>query len=84
MSWASFITGGITALFMYVLFTSDREEEDLEENAPEDDEIELNDFHTRHVTISCQTYRKLKRHKEIKPNLFQCVKCKRYVDIRAS
>jgi acetyl-CoA carboxylase beta subunit len=84
MSWASFITGGITALFMYALFTSDKVQEELEENNPEDKEIEINDFNTRHVTMSCQTCRKLKRPKEVKPNLFQCVKCKRHVDIRAS
>jgi acetyl-CoA carboxylase beta subunit len=84
MSWGSFITGAITALFMYALFTSDRIEEELEENDPVEDEIEINDFNTRHVTMSCQTCRKLKRHKEVKPNLFQCVKCKRHVDIRVS
>jgi acetyl-CoA carboxylase beta subunit len=83
MSWGSFITGAITALFMYALFTSDKEYvEEIEE--VDGEEIEINDFHTRHVTISCQTCRKLKRHKEVKPNLFQCVKCKRHTDLRAS
>jgi acetyl-CoA carboxylase beta subunit len=86
VEWGSFITGGITALFMYALFTSDKEDEVfgdyiIEENGSE---LMVNDFAGRYVTLSCQTCRKQKRHKEIKPNLFQCVKCKRHVDIRAS
>jgi acetyl-CoA carboxylase beta subunit len=84
VSWGSFITGAITALFLYALFTGDSVENEQEENDAEEDGIEINDFNTRHVTMSCQTCRKLKRHKEVKPNLFQCVKCKRHVDIRAS
>jgi acetyl-CoA carboxylase beta subunit len=82
MNWISFITGGITALFMYALFTSDNG--NVEEIEDVEEEFEINDFNTRHVTMSCQTCRKLKRHKEVRPNLFQCVKCKRHVDIRAS
>lgn len=36
----------------------------------------------RYVTLSCQTCRKLKRHKEIETDLYQCVTCKRQVDLR--
>lgn len=86
MSWISFITGGVTVLFVYALFTSNEEEE--MELAEAEDETELNMVVNgpsgRLVTLSCQTCRKLKRHKEIQPNLFQCTKCKRHVDIRAS
>jgi acetyl-CoA carboxylase beta subunit len=86
MSWASFITGGIYALFMYALFTSDSEDDAFEDYIIEENgsEIMVNDFTGRYVTLSCQTCRKLKKHKEVKPNLYQCVKCKRHVDIRAS
>lgn len=83
MSWVSFISGGMVVIFVYALFSPVWEEEivnDLQEN----DEIEVHDFQTRYVTLSCQTCRKLKKHKEVKPNLFQCMKCKRHVDLRAS
>jgi uncharacterized paraquat-inducible protein A len=81
MEWGSFITGGITALFMYALFTSDKPEIIEEENL-EKDEIEINDFSTRHVKTYCQTCRKIKSHKEIQKDLYQCTKCKRQVDLR--
>jgi acetyl-CoA carboxylase beta subunit len=66
--------------FTYVLIKSPLEE-DAEgfnkefENEPEEENL-------RSVTLSCQTCRKLKKHREIQKNLFQCVKCKRHVDIR--
>jgi acetyl-CoA carboxylase beta subunit len=84
MSWASFIGGAISALYIYFLFTSDREDDLAENDADEESELTINDFSGRHVTLSCQTCRKLKKHKEVKPNLYQCVKCKRHVDLRAS
>jgi acetyl-CoA carboxylase beta subunit len=81
LSWSSFIIGGISVLFTYLLFTSDREdEEDI--NNEENEEVEINDFSGKNVTLSCQTCRKLKKHKEVKPNLYQCVRCKRHVDLR--
>jgi acetyl-CoA carboxylase beta subunit len=81
MDLVSAIAGGIGTLFAYFLFAANHDEDNIEED---DEEIEINDFATRHVTMSCQTCRKLKRHKEINPNLYQCVKCKRHVDLRAS
>ncbi|TDK58140.1 hypothetical protein E2K98_24805 [Bacillus salipaludis] len=87
MSWVSFITGGMTVIFVYALFTGSRDNEVMqlavEENSPELNMV-VNGPSGRLVTLSCQTCRKLKRHKEIQPNLFQCTKCKRHVDIRAS
>jgi acetyl-CoA carboxylase beta subunit len=86
MSWHSFIVGVVSTLFAYALFSSGNEEEEHDPELTENDEdgIEVHDFQSRHVTLSCQSCRKLKKHKEIKPNLFQCVKCKRHVDLRAS
>jgi acetyl-CoA carboxylase beta subunit len=81
MDVVSLVSGGIISLFAYVLFTQEQEIEDdgLEEM---DEEVEVNDFSSRYVTLSCQSCRKLKKHKEIQPDLFQCVKCKRHVDLR--
>lgn len=78
MSWVSFLTGGMTFMFAYFLFTAERNEDD----EPENEDLEVNDFNNRYVTLSCQSCRKLKKHIEIEPNLFQCVKCKRLVDVR--
>lgn len=83
MSWVSFITGGLTVILAYAFYSVgtgyDEDEIDVEESS-----VVVNDFNGRFVTLSCQTCRKLKRHKEIEPNLFQCMKCKRHIDIRAS
>jgi acetyl-CoA carboxylase beta subunit len=84
VSWVSFICGGMTVLIAYALFSSDREEEVETVPAAGETDLIVNDFSGRYVTLSCQTCRKLKRHKEIQPNLFQCTKCKRHVDIRVS
>lgn len=84
MSWISFITGGMTVIFAFALFNSGPEE-DMEEEVIEptsESDLEINGPSGRYVTLSCQTCRKLKRHKEIHTNLFQCTKCKRHVDIR--
>lgn len=81
MDWISFSTGILSAAFAFALF-SGSEEEDLEIDEQEDSNEE--NFSGRHVTLSCQTCRKLKRHIEVSHNLFQCVKCKRHVDLRAS
>jgi hypothetical protein len=84
MNWASFITGGMTVMFVFALLASgpdgEREVEIIEPNS--DFDLEINRPSGRHVTLSCQTCRKLKRHKETKTNLFQCTKCKRHVDLR--
>lgn len=84
MNWVSFITGGMTVLFAIVLFKSGPEE-DMEDEITEDvseSDLVVNATNGRHVTLSCQTCRKLKRHKEIQTNIFQCTKCKRHVDLR--
>jgi acetyl-CoA carboxylase beta subunit len=61
--------------------------EDLPETTPESKpkrQAVIHDHSGRKVVLSCQSCRKLKNHIEIEPNLFQCVKCKRQVDIRVS
>jgi acetyl-CoA carboxylase beta subunit len=83
MDWVSFTTGALSIVFVYALFANDEEEAEAVD-VMEDEEVKINDFSGRHVTLSCQTCRKLKKHKEIKYNLFQCTKCKRHVDLRAS
>lgn len=86
MNLVSFVTGGMSVLLAYAIFTSGNEEEETEMEIEENVETDLvvNDFSGRHVTLSCQTCRKLKKHKEVQPGLFQCTKCKRHVDLRAS
>jgi acetyl-CoA carboxylase beta subunit len=83
MSWISFIAGGMTVIMGYALYSVGMDSEEEFEEVPESGVI-VNDFSGRHVTLSCQSCRKLKRHKEVEPNLFQCRKCKRHVDLRAS
>lgn len=84
MDWVSFGTGVFSTIFLFAIWPDDREPEEVESEVDQSDEMEINDFSVRHVTLSCQTCRKLKRHKEVQPNLFQCVKCKRHVDIRTA
>jgi acetyl-CoA carboxylase beta subunit len=81
MSWISFITGGMAVLMAYALFSVGAEDDEEFEGAESD--LVINEGSGRHVTLSCQTCRKLKRHREIRPNIFQCTKCKRHVDISA-
>ncbi|WP_045522511.1 hypothetical protein [Neobacillus niacini] len=83
MSWISYITGGMTVILAYTFYAVGMEDGE-EEQGDEENNVVVNDFSGRYVTLSCQTCRKLKRHKELEPNLFQCMKCKRHVDIRVS
>ena len=74
----SFLTGVLITTFAFCLF---REKEFFDEEDVQQD-LEINDATGRHVTLSCQTCRKLKRHKEIETGLFECVKCGRQSDVR--
>lgn len=84
MEWNSFILGIITVTMGYALIMDNRETEDetedIEDETEEESGIIINSG--RHVTLSCQTCRKLKRHKEVETNLYQCTKCKRHIDLR--
>ncbi|HHY72311.1 MAG TPA: hypothetical protein GX497_03620 [Bacillus bacterium] len=77
LDYRDFIVGAISVMFTYALFKG--KDEDDEELDNEDDDGE---FTGKHVTMSCQTCRKLKKHREVEHNLFQCTKCKRHVDLR--
>jgi hypothetical protein len=77
LDWTSFMIGSITALFAFGLFTSK-----VDEVMETDDSLQVNDFSSRRVVMSCQSCRKLKPHVEIEPDLYQCPKCKRHVDLR--
>lgn len=81
MDWISIGSGAMVAALIFALMHNN--DEDYEEEVVEEG-ITINDSSGRHVTLSCQTCRKLKKHKEIQPNLYQCVKCKRHTDLRAS
>lgn len=75
MEWVSFVSGAVIVGFAYALFSDEYIDEEIEE--------EGNTIYTgRSVVMSCQTCRKLKRHREIEPSLYQCPKCKREVDLR--
>jgi hypothetical protein len=83
MSLVSFITGGMTVIMAYALFSNGQSDEMDEEGIIEtESDLVVNGPGGRHVVMSCQTCRKLKKHKEIKSDLYQCTKCKRQVDLR--
>lgn len=83
MDLISFSTGLLSAVFAYALFSQKEEViEDIEGELEEEDLVINDGSAGRHVTMSCQTCRKLKKHKEVEPNLYQCCKCKRHVDLR--
>lgn len=75
----SFTIGVLTTGFVIALFTNEEKEEPDEEKK---EEQEVNNYTGKIVTLSCQTCRKLKRHKELQLYLFECIKCKRKVDLR--
>lgn len=84
MSWISFITGGMTVIISYVFYSiATDDSEELVADEVQGSDVVVNDSTGRYVTLSCQTCRKLKKHREVRPNVFQCTKCKRHVDISA-
>ncbi|MEH7308068.1 hypothetical protein [Neobacillus drentensis] len=82
MNWMSFFSGIMTVFITYAIFS--RVLEDEQEKIVVDDEagVVINDLSGRYVTLSCQTCRKLKKHRELETNLYQCTRCKRHVDLR--
>ncbi|MGG3469095.1 hypothetical protein ABES02_16640 [Neobacillus pocheonensis] len=81
MNWVSFFSGVTTVLITYALFSRVLEEKP-EEIEVDETGVVVSGFSGRHVTLSCQTCRKLKKHREVELNLYQCTKCKRHVDLR--
>ncbi|MED1472634.1 hypothetical protein [Bacillus salipaludis] len=82
MNWISFISGCVSVLFAYALFTSDKEKNEIGLEGPGGNELIVNSQSGRYVTLSCQTCRKIQKHTEIEDNLYQCTKCERHVDLR--
>lgn len=83
MDWVSFGSGCIVAALFLVLFSQGREDYELElDEGDYDDDVDIHDFRGRTVVMGCITCRKKKKHREVEPNLYQCVKCKRPVDLR--
>lgn len=82
MNWVSFFSGIFTVLITYALFSRVMEDEPEEVFMDKESGIVVNHLSGRYVTLSCQTCRKLKKHREVETNLFQCTKCKRHVDLR--
>jgi ribosomal protein L37AE/L43A len=74
------IIAGVSVLMAYAFFTMDEEEHSTVEKRNES----VKEPSGRTTIISCTTCRKQKRHREIEPNLWQCTKCKREIDLRAS
>lgn len=81
VDWISFLSGILTAALIYVMF-SDKGKGELEVIADIENDIEYEDTTGRNVTMMCVTCRKQKRHKEIEPDLYECTRCKRQVDLR--
>jgi acetyl-CoA carboxylase beta subunit len=78
MELVSVLTGVLATSIAFCLFS----QPDVQE-----DEVDVNmtgglESPGRHIELSCQTCRKLKRHKEVELNLFVCTKCKRHIDLR--
>ncbi|MGD7021800.1 hypothetical protein ACQCVK_04355 [Rossellomorea vietnamensis] len=84
MDWVSFGTGVMSTIFLLAIWPENKDLDEVEEVVGQEEDLEINDSSARHVILSCQTCRKLKKHKELSQNLYQCVKCKRHVDLRAS
>lgn len=79
MEVISVLTYTLAAIYGYCLFTSQPEVQEVVEDVKMTGTIEPEG---RHVELSCQTCRKLKRHREVEPNLFVCTKCRRHIDLR--
>jgi hypothetical protein len=87
MNWISFITGGMTVIMAYALFSSNQEDGEVEVeiiDADEGDTMELivSDSSGRLHAIYCESCRKKKKHREIRPRIFECTRCKRNTDLR--
>jgi cytochrome c2 len=67
----------MSVMLAYALFSDEIQAEVTLESKSKhkhQNKVIVNDSSGRHVTMSCQTCRKLKNHKEVEPNLYQCTK----------
>ncbi|WP_339147618.1 hypothetical protein [Sutcliffiella sp. BMC8] len=76
MELVSLVTGVLVTSFAVCIF---KNKEDVLEECDMDNEVFSSG---RLLTLSCQTCRKLKRHREIQEDLFECTKCGRQIDVR--
>ncbi|MEC1726908.1 hypothetical protein P9E34_19545 [Schinkia azotoformans] len=81
LDYVDFISGAISVGVAYAMFKGNDDEIIINDDDNEDFE-DNEEGSGRLVTMSCQGCRKLKKHKEVKHNLYQCTKCKRLVDLR--
>lgn len=75
MELVSLVTGVLVTSFAVCIF---RNKEDVQDDVA----IDEAEAPGRLVTLSCQTCRKLKRHREIHEGIFECTRCKRSIDLR--
>lgn len=80
MDWVAVGIGMIGTMLVFGLMNNEPLEE-IEDDYEEDKGITINGS-GRNVILSCQTCRKMKKHKEVERDLYQCVSCKRPVDLR--
>jgi ribonuclease PH len=79
--WRDFIIGAVSIMIAYGVFTYDPEEE-IEEEAEQDANVVING--RKYYQMSCQTCRKIKNFREVEPRIFECTKCHRTVNLKAS
>lgn len=90
IDYKDFIVGAMSVVIAYAFFKDnplwdvELEEDELEEGTEIlDYTIDDHDAKKgRIVPMACQTCRKLKKHREVERDLYQCVKCKRHIDLR--
>jgi hypothetical protein len=87
INWTDFIIGGVSAMFLFALFTADndREEEEFDQgNTNNTNNVVVTDFSRKLHQISCQTCRKMKNHREVAPRIFECTRCHRRTDLSST
>lgn len=79
MELVSLLTGVLATSFAFCLFNNQQDVQEVEEDV---NMTGGSESEGRFVELSCQTCRKLKRHREVEKNLFVCTKCRRPIDLR--
>ena len=79
MMWISYLSGVLSVALAYAIFSS-HESDELELDEVDDGGITINEGSSRIKVLPCQTCRKLNRHREVRPHVFECNKCGRILD----
>ncbi len=85
IDFKDYIIGGLTVLIARAMLKdATQEKEDFEEDQDHETLLQYEYDHgsNRTVELYCQGCRKVKKHREVEPDLYQCTKCKRLVDLR--